>query len=261
MAGTCAALSAARLGVKVALIQDRPVLGGNNSSEIRVHLGGRINLEPYPALGNLVNEIGPVKGGNAQPASFYEDQKKTDAVRAEKNISLFLNYRANRVEKSGNRITAVRATNVENSKELRFEASLFADCTGDGTIGDLAGADFMMGREGKNEFSEPTAPEVKDKMTMGSSVQWYSGESSHPEPFPDIKWGLDFNEKNVQVVRMGEWTWETGMQFEHFFIPGFLVTRSLEPPSTKFRHQSQQLLTEHQHPKFQIHPWNLMVGC
>jgi hypothetical protein len=214
MAGTCAALSAARLGVKVALIQDRPVLGGNNSSEVRVHLGGRINLEPYPALGNLVNEIGPVKGGNAQPASFYEDQKKIDAVLAEKNITLFLNYRANRVEKSGNRITAVCATHVENSKELRFEAPLFADCTGDATIGALAGADFMMGREGKDEFSEPTAPAVKDKMTMGSSVQWYSGESAKPESFPDISWGLDFNEKSVQVVKMGEWTWETGMKFD-----------------------------------------------
>ena len=59
MAGTCAAISAARLGLKVALVQDRPVLGGNNSTEVRVHLGGRINLEPWPALGNLVNEIGP----------------------------------------------------------------------------------------------------------------------------------------------------------------------------------------------------------
>ena len=63
MAGTCAAISAARLGVKVALIQNRPILGGNNSSEVRVHLGARINLEPYPALGNLVNEIGPTQGG------------------------------------------------------------------------------------------------------------------------------------------------------------------------------------------------------
>ncbi|MEM9327285.1 MAG: FAD-dependent oxidoreductase, partial [Bacteroidota bacterium] len=67
MAGTCAAISAARLGVKVALVQNRPVLGGNNSSEVRVHLGARINLEPYPNLGNLVNEIGPERGGNAQP--------------------------------------------------------------------------------------------------------------------------------------------------------------------------------------------------
>ena len=214
MAGTCAAISAARLGVKVALIQDRPVLGGNNSSEVRVHLGGRINLPPYPALGNLVNEIGPAKGGNAKPASYYEDQKKQDAVAAEKNISLFLNYHANRVEKKEGLISAVFATNVENAKQLRFEATLFADCTGDAAIGALAGADFMIGREEQSEYDEPTAPQTKDKLTMGSSVQWYSEESSKPTLFPVITWGLNFNEKSVQVKKLGEWNWETGMQYD-----------------------------------------------
>jgi hypothetical protein len=214
LAGTCAALSAARLGLKVALIQDRPVLGGNNSSEVRVHLGGRINLEPYPALGNIVNEIGPAKGGNAQSGPNYEDQKKLDAVLAEKNISLFLNYRATSVEKNGTLISAVIAAHTENSGELRFTAPLFADCTGDGTIGFLAGADFMTGREGRNDFNEPTAPEVKDKMTMGSSVQWNSEELSATVPFPDIEWGLNFNENSAQKVKMGEWTWETGMQYD-----------------------------------------------
>jgi hypothetical protein len=214
VAGTCAALSAARLDLKVALIHDRPVLGGNNSSEVRVHLGGRINLNPYPAIGNIVNEIGPAKGGNAQPASFYEDQKKLDAVIAEKNITLFLNYHANTVEKQRDQIISVKAVNIENSKELSFEAPLFADCTGDATVGILAGADFMTGREGKSDYGEPTAPEVKDKMTMGSSVQWYSGESSQPEQFPDINWGLSLNDKSAQVVKMGEWTWETGMNYD-----------------------------------------------
>ncbi len=213
MAGTCAALSAARLGLKVALIQDRPVLGGNNSSEVRVHLGGRINLQPYPALGNLVNEIGPTKGGNAQPASYYEDQKKYIAVEAEKNISLFLNYRANAITKNGNSIISVIAINTENAKVLSFSAPLFADCTGDGTIGALAGADFMMGRESRNEFNEPTAPERKDSMTMGSSVQWYSEETSQPSSFPKITWALPFTENSAQKVKLGEWTWETGMQY------------------------------------------------
>ncbi len=214
MAGTCAAISAARLGVKVALIQDRPVLGGNNSSEVRVHLGGRINLQPYPALGNLVNEIGPSKGGNAQDASYYEDQKKMDAVLNEKNITLFLNYRAVALKKSGTNISEVIAVNTESSKELSFSAPLFADCTGDGTIGALAGADFLMGRESRSEYNEPTAPETADKMTMGASVQWYSEELATPSKFPDIKWALPFNEKNSQLVKMGEWTWETGMQYD-----------------------------------------------
>ena len=82
IAGTCAAISAARLGLKVALVQDRPMLGGANSSEVRVHLGGSMNLGPYPRLGDVVAEIGPAKGGNAQPAERYEDQRKLDVARA-----------------------------------------------------------------------------------------------------------------------------------------------------------------------------------
>ena len=214
VAGTAAALTAARQGLKVALIQDRPVLGGNNSSEVRVHLGGRINLDPYPKLGDVVNEIAPLRGGNAQPGDYYEDEKKLERVNAENNISLFLNFRACKVEKEGTSIKTVFAKHIETAEELSFSAPLFADCTGDGTIGYLAGADFAMGRESKAEFNEPTAPEEADKMTMGSSVQWYSKEGDKSSDFPEFDYGIDFNETNAQKVTMGEWTWETGMNFD-----------------------------------------------
>jgi hypothetical protein len=214
VAGTAAAISAARLGLQVALIQDRPVLGGNNSSEVRVHLGGRINVEPFPALGDVIKEIGPSRGGNAQPAEYYEDEKKMEMVLAEENISLFTSYRAFDVKTKGSRITEVHARHIETSKELTFTAPLFADCTGDGTIGFLAGADYAMGREGRDEFGEPTAPEVADKMTMGSSVQWYSVEENQAVSFPEFQYGVEFNEKNTEKVTMGEWTWETGMNFD-----------------------------------------------
>lgn len=214
VAGTAAALTAARQGLKVALIQDRPVLGGNNSSEVRVHLGGRINLDPYPKLGDVVNEIAPLRGGNAQPGDYYEDEKKLEMVNAENNISLFLNFRAFKVEKEGTNIRTVFAKHIETAEELSFSAPLFADCTGDGTIGYLAGADFAMGRESKAEFNEPTAPEEADKMTMGSSVQWYSKEGDKSSDFQEFNYGIDFNETNAQKVTMGEWTWETGMNFD-----------------------------------------------
>ena len=214
VAGTAAALTAARQGLKVALIQDRPVLGGNNSSEVRVHLGGRINLDPYPKLGDVVNEIAPLRGGNAQPGDYYEDEKKQERVNTEKNISLFLNFRAFKVEKEGTTIKTVFAKHIETAEELSFSAPLFADCTGDGTIGYLAGADFAMGRESKAEFNEPTAPEEADKMTMGASVQWYSKEGDKSSDFPEFNYGIDFNETNAQKVTMGEWTWETGMNFD-----------------------------------------------
>jgi len=232
VAGVCAALSAARLGLQVALIQDRPVWGGNNSSEVRVHLGGRITLEPYPKLGDVVSEIGPAKGGNAQPPAFYEDQRKQAVVDAEKNITQFLNTRAVRVEMEGSKIRAVIGRHIESGAEIRFAAPLFADCTGDGSIGMAAGAEYRYGREGRDEFNEPTAPEKADSITMGSSVQWYSVEEKTRVAFPDIKWGLEFNDANCESVKMGEWTWETGMnrhqvdEFERVRDYGMMVVIS-----------------------------------
>jgi len=217
VAGITAAISASRLGLQVALIHDRPVLGGNNSSEVRVHLGGRIKVEPFPALGDVVKEIGPSRGGNARPADYYEDNKKMDMVLAEKNISLFTNFRVFDLAMNGQVITEVYARNIETSAELSFSASLFADCTGDGNVGFLAGADFAMGRESRDEFEESTAPEVADKMTMGSSVQWYSVEENEPVKFSVFQYGVEFNENNAEMVTMGEWTWETGMNFDQIY--------------------------------------------
>lgn len=211
IAGMCAAVSAARLGCKVALINDRPVVGGNNSSEIRVHLGGRIEVGPYKNLGNLQKEFSPSRGGNAQPAQYYEDDKKMNWLKQEKNVELFTNYRVVRLDKKENHIVSVVAKHIESGKELRFKASLFSDCTGDGTIGYLAGADYRMGREARKEFGESLAPEQADKMTMGSSIQWYSIEEEKPSTFPLFDYGLTFNDTICEQVTMGEWTWETGM--------------------------------------------------
>jgi len=232
IAGVCTAISAARLGVKVALVQDRPMLGGANSSEVRVHLGGAINLGPYPKLGDVVAEIGPAKAGNAQPAGNYEDQRKLDAVAAEKNIRLFLNTRVRTVEKKGEAIAAVLGVDTMSGEVTRFVAPLFVDSTGDGNVGAMAGADFRMGREGKNETGEDMAPEVADKMTMGSSVQWYTKEDKTPTAFPALPWMIAFNEKNCEHQLRGDWDWETGMmrdqieEFERIRDYGMLVAYS-----------------------------------
>lgn len=214
VAGICAAVSAARLGCKVALINDRPVLGGNNSSEIRVHLGGRIETGRYKELGNLIKEFGPTRGGNAQPGEFYEDEKKSDIISKEENIDLFPNYRIVDVIMDGKKIRSVLAKHIETGEELLFSGHNFADCTGDGTVGFLAGADYHMGREAHSEFGEKSAPEVGDKMTMGASVQWYSVEKDKDVNFPEFNYGVSFNENNCEKVMMGEWTWETGMNFD-----------------------------------------------
>lgn len=212
VAGMCAAIAAARGGAKVALVQDRKVLGGNNSSEVRVGLGGRLNIGEYPSLGYLLNEFGPATKGNARPAEVYEDDKKLNAVLAEENITLFLGYKVTRVNKSGPRtISSIVATQVDDYKTIEIKGRLFADCTGDGALGVLAGAEWRMGRDPKSLYDEPSAPETADDITLGASVQWYCLEADRPVPFPDIDWGLPISEETVQKVRRGQWYWEVGM--------------------------------------------------
>ena len=212
IAGICTAISAARLGLKVALVQDRPVLGGNNSSEVRVHLGAWQNMPPYPRLGDVVAEIGPKTGGNARAAEIYEDDRKMRVVKAEKNITLFLNTQIVACETNGEkRIVAVVGENVVSGERLRFAAPLFADCTGDGTVGFLAGADYRMGREAKSETGEPWAPEKPDMLTMGASVQWYAGKASEKSEFPLCPWMLAFSDESCRAELRGDWDWEAGL--------------------------------------------------
>jgi hypothetical protein len=244
-AGCCAAVSAARLGCKVALIHDRPVLGGNNSSEVRVGLSGLIHQAPYPHLGDLVDEWGSVghwslyqakqapdlprskevlaiieahpekKVHNAGPAANYEDEKKLAVVQAEKNLTLFLSTRANGVVMDGPRIGAVIAEGLQAGIRGKLRARIVADCTGDGVIGALAGADYAYGRESKAEYGEDTAPSEKDEMVMGTSVQWYAQAETKPSAFPECPWALPFNEKTCLKTTRGDWDWETGALRNH----------------------------------------------
>lgn len=211
IAGAASAIAAARLGLQVALIHDRPVIGGNNSSEVRVHLGGSINLPPYPKIGDIVRELDPNQHGNAQPGSQYDDARKLRVLQGERNVRLFLNTHANGVEKSGKRIAAVLATDVLTGRELRLAARYVADCTGDGTIGALAGADFRYGREARSEYGEPSAPEKTDRMVMGTSVMWYTEDRGAPTAFPETPWAIRFNDHTVQNAIKGDWNWETGL--------------------------------------------------
>ena len=277
VAGMSAAVAAARLGLKVALVQNRPVLGGNNSSEVRVHLGGRINTGKYPRLGDLQKEFGPTQEGNAMPAENYADERKLKFVKAEPNVSLFLNHHVCGVQMQGqhipmtkllpalqpsamphgvrakasctsdaganatangakcegegpllasgetgknegtglinrdNAIASVIAMNVFTGEELRFEAPLFADCTGDATLGVLAGAMYSIGREPQSAFGEDLAPQQADDMTMGVSMQWYAKKRDKPTSFPLFEYGISFNEQTAEKRLRGEWTWETGL--------------------------------------------------
>ena len=217
IAGMCAATAAARLGCKVALVNDRPVLGGNNSAEVRVHLGGHVEIGPNKGLGRMIREFGHSKKGNAQPAENYEDERKQAFIDAEENIDLYPCFRAVEVHKDGDKVAAVLIRNIETAQEIWLEAPLFSDCTGDGTIGFLAGAHYRMGREARHEYGETLAPETSDKLTMGASVQWYSRNNSNVTSFPEFSYGVKFDESNCEKVTMGEWKWETGMNYDQIY--------------------------------------------
>ena len=213
ISGMCAALAAARLGSKVALIQDRYVLGGNNSSEVRVGLGGQINIDPYPALGYLLNEIGPDRIGNARGAHHYQDDKKMRVILAEKNITLFMGYTVTDVEKEGDKICRVTAVEATAQNRISISGDYFSDCTGDAHLAAMAGAECRMGREAKSEFDERLAPEEADGFTMGVSIEWYCEDWNTPCSFPDsLDWGLELDEYTVEPVHRANWYWEVGMR-------------------------------------------------
>jgi hypothetical protein len=224
-AGTCAAIAAARLGLTVALIQDRPVLGGNASGEIRVGPIGKMGLDPFPANADIMKEIhaasssGDATGGLRPKPNDVNVER---LVRQEKNIALFLETHATAVEKDGARIKAVVAQHVRTGQAKRFRGKLFADCTGDGTIGFLAGAEYRMGREGRDETSESLAPEKGDKTFLGMSNFWTVRHTEQTTTFPACSWALNITEESVEVstpkypVKLGKyayaagWNWESG---------------------------------------------------
>ena len=212
LAGCSAALTAARLGCRVALVQNRPVLGGNNSPEIGVHTG------PWGIPGTLVTpEIAgdfDAKASNPQwwdkaTGPMYEAERRRQAVvDGEKNVTQFLGWHVFRAQKEGGAIASVDARNITTNREQRFRAPIFIDCTGDGWVGYRAGADFRHGQEGRAEHNEPLAPEQPIKMTLGSTLQWYGADSGKPSSFPDVPWATAVSGGKAAVY--GDWQWEYG---------------------------------------------------
>lgn len=222
VAGCCAALTAARSGVKTLLLQDRPVLGGCNSSEVRVGLGGRIRTGPYPELGNVVHDIQPIVSNNSPlDGRYFEDDRKRTAFELwdirrwdmpGERPDLRLNEYVYAVEtNAGRRIVAVIARNTLDGSETRFRATLFCDATGDATLARLAGCETMYGCEERSRFNEISAPVMATRQVMGQSVQWTSEKRGQASPFPDIsEWALPVDEKSGRYQRTGSWEQETG---------------------------------------------------
>ncbi|HEX2972601.1 MAG TPA: FAD-dependent oxidoreductase [Tepidisphaeraceae bacterium] len=237
MAGVCAAIAAARHGAKVVLVQDRSVLGGNASSEVRMHIVG-------------ADCHGSRKG--TRESGIMEELRLEDAVRnptrchplwdiilyekviAEPNITLLLDTALVSVEMAGTgstsadlpqrpartdrmyefigkpgRIQSARAVRQITQDEFAIQAKFFADCTGDGRLGFEAGADFRIGRESKAMHGESLAQEVDDIHTLGSSILLTSRRTEARVPFVAPPWARKFNPEMLKVGR-GIGSWEYG---------------------------------------------------
>ena len=195
-AGMGSALSAARMGCRVALVQDRPVLGGNGSSEVRVWAKGNIRRGKFPRIGEIIEEF--ADRATKSPGRYEEfgDDLKEQIVRAEPNIDLMLNHHAFAVEMDDQSIRAVKAVDTRSGAEVKILGNYFADCTGHAWIGSWAEADLEMTPDGR----------------MGMSNMWAWDEQDQPVKFPHTPWALPLEMEDFPYPRdhHGQWFWESG---------------------------------------------------
>ncbi|MCW3110103.1 MAG: FAD-dependent oxidoreductase [Segetibacter sp.] len=197
MSGVCSAITAARGGIKVVLVQDRPVLGGNSSSEIRLWILGATshmgNNNRWAREGGVIDEI-LVENTYRNPEgnAIIFDTVLLDKVASEPNITLLLNTAVYSVEKKDDEtIKSVRAFCSQNQNEYELKAPVFCDASGDGIVGFLAGAAFRMGAESKEEFGEKFAPSKEYGELLGHSLYFYSKDTGKPVKFVSPSFALN----------------------------------------------------------------------
>ena len=191
MAGLCCSIAAARHGIKVVLIHDRPVLGGNASSEIRMWIGGchgKDNRE-----GGIIEEI-MLENFYQNPSLKYPlwDSVLYQKAMAEENLTLLLNSSCFDCTVNGNKITSVKAWQSNAETFHIVNAEYCADCSGDSVLSTLTGAEFMYGREAKSDFGETIPPDISDKKTMGMSCLFHIRETDHPVSFTAPEWAYKY---------------------------------------------------------------------
>jgi hypothetical protein len=202
--GLGSAISAARQGLKVALIQNRPVLGGNGSSEIRVWAQGLIRRGKYPHIGEMIEEFADRAKNSPGTYEEFGDAQKEAHVRKEKNITLFLNEHVYAAESRDGRIVSVTSLNTATSREKKYRGKFFSDCTGHGSLAHLAGAKY----------------EIELKDVLGMSNMWIWSNATTPQTFPETPWALDLKMDDFPYPKLGradmadkgkgEWFWESG---------------------------------------------------
>lgn len=212
MSGIAAAIAAAREGLKVVLMHDRPVLGGNASSEIRMWICG--------AHGDNLRESGIIEeimleNFARNPESNYSiwDEILYTAIRREKNITLLLNTACFDADMAGDKIIAIRGLQPISQTVYEVSAAYFADCSGDSVLIPLTGAEFRQGREGRDEFGESIAPAVADDRTMGMSCLLQGRETAAPVEYTAPEWAnhytsdADFKFRSPELEGLQNFWW------------------------------------------------------
>ncbi|AIQ28571.1 MULTISPECIES: FAD-dependent oxidoreductase [unclassified Paenibacillus] len=215
LAGVCAAIAAARLGQTVALVNNRPVLGGNSSSEVRVWVCGATShgIHRYARETGIMGELfveNQYRNKDGNP--YLWDMVVLEAVQAEPNIQLFLNTDVHEAEAGeeadgGRQIRSVTGWMMGSERSIRFESPVYLDCTGDGLVGFLAGAEFRMGREARDELGEEWAPLVADDITLGSTLLFYTKDAGHPVKYIAPAMAIDITQTSItenRIIRSGD---------------------------------------------------------
>ncbi len=194
LAGVCAAVSAARNGATVVLVQDRPMLGGNASSEMRMGVCGAPG-DQHQETG-ILEEI-QMRNSRHNPLQRYtiwDDMMYTTVVK-EKNITLLLNTSVRDIVMDGANIAAVKAWNTNAYKNYLIKGKLFIDCTGDGILR-LSGAKYRIGREAADEFNESYTVLTEDAYTMGNSILLQLRKTDEHHPFTAPDWAYHFTDED-----------------------------------------------------------------
>lgn len=215
MAGVCAAVAAARNGASVVLVQDRPVLGGNASSEVRMHVvgadcsGGRKDTDARET--GIIEEIRLEDAVyNGQRSASMWDLLLYDLVRREPRLVLLLNTHCVGVEMAGDdRIAAAKLARISTEESFTVTGRIFIDSTGDGRLGAEAGAHFRMGREDRDELGESYAPERADDKLLGSTLLFITRPHERAMPFKAPAWTHKFP-KCEDLPHRGHGGWEYG---------------------------------------------------
>ena len=191
MAGMCAAIAAARNGARTAIVHDRPVFGGNASSEIRMQIGG--------AQGKLDRETGlleeiRLENEHRNPAGNFSvwDSVLWEKVFFQPGLTPFMNCSCTGAAMEGDRIASIQAWQLTSQTWHTIQAKHFIDCSGDSILAAVTGADFRVGREARAEFDEDIEPEVADKKTMGNSLLIQVRRTDEAQPFVAPRWAYEF---------------------------------------------------------------------